>query len=46
MEIFEKIGDTIVSAGKDVTEKAKELSSVAKLKMDNLQQLCYKENAN
>ena len=34
MEIFEKIGDTIVSAGKDVTEKAKELSSVAKLKMD------------
>lgn len=34
MELFEKIGDTIVSAGKDVTEKAKELSSVAKLKMD------------
>ncbi len=34
MAIFEKIGDTIVGAGKDVTEKAKELSSVAKLKMD------------
>lgn len=34
MDIFEKIGDTIISAGKDVTEKAKELSSVAKLEMD------------
>ncbi len=34
MDIFEKISDTLVTAGKDVTEKAKELSSVAKLKMD------------
>lgn len=32
MEIFEKIGDTIVSAGKDVTEKAKEHFKCGKIK--------------
>ena len=34
MDVFEKIGDTIVNVGKDVSSKAKELSGVAKLKMD------------
>lgn len=34
MDIFEKIGDTMVTVGKDVTQKAKDLSGVAKLKID------------
>ena len=34
MEFFEKMGDTIVSVGKDVSKKAKDASGIAKLKMD------------
>lgn len=34
MEFFEKLGDTIVSVGKDVTQKAKDVSGIAKLKLD------------
>lgn len=34
MDIFEKIGDTIVHVGKDVSKKAKDVSSIAKLKLD------------
>ena len=33
MDVFGKIGDTIVNVGKDVSSKAKELSGVTKLKM-------------
>jgi ribosomal protein L40E len=34
MDFFDKLGETIVSAGKDVGQKAKDVSEVAKLKMD------------
>lgn len=34
MAFFDKLGDTIVSVSKDVTQKAKEASGIAKLKMD------------
>lgn len=34
MEIFDKISDTIINVGKDVTQKAKDVSGIAKLKMD------------
>ena len=34
MDIFNKIGDTIRSTGKDVSQKAKDLSGIAKLKLD------------
>ena len=34
MDILEKIGDTIVHVGKDVTQKAKDVSGIAKLKLD------------
>lgn len=34
MDLFEKLGETIVTAGKDVSQKAKDISGVAKLKMD------------
>ena len=34
MEFFEKLGDTIVNVGKDVTQKAKDVSGIAKLKLD------------
>lgn len=34
MEFFDKLGETIVTAGRDVTQKAKDISGVAKLKMD------------
>lgn len=34
MEILEKISDTILHVGKDVTQKAKDVSGIAKLKMD------------
>ena len=36
MDILEKIGDTILSVGKDVTQKAKDVSGIAKLKLDIL----------
>lgn len=34
MDFFEKLGDTIVNVGKDVTQKAKDVSGIAKLKLD------------
>lgn len=34
MDILEKIGDTILSVGKDVTQKAKDVSGIAKLRLD------------
>lgn len=34
MDILEKIGDTIVNVGKDVTQKAKDVSGIAKLRLD------------
>lgn len=34
MAFFDKLGDTIASVGKDVTQKAKDVSGIAKLKLD------------
>lgn len=34
MEFLDKIGETLVTAGKDVSQKAKDVSEVAKLKLD------------
>ena len=34
MEFFDKLSETIVSAGKDVGQKAKDVSEIAKLKLD------------
>ena len=34
MDFFNKIGDTLLSTGKDVTQKAKDLSGIAKLSLD------------
>jgi len=34
MEIFGKIGETLVNVGKDATQKAKDLSGAAKLNLD------------
>lgn len=34
MDFFDKLGDTLVNAGKDVSKKAKDLSGTAKLNMD------------
>lgn len=34
MDLFEKIGDTILTVGKDVTQKAKDVSGIAKLRLD------------
>lgn len=34
MEFFDKLGETIMSAGKDVGQRAKDASEIAKLKMD------------
>lgn len=34
MEFFDKLGESLVSAGKDVSQKAKDISEVAKLKLD------------
>lgn len=34
MEIFDKISGTIISVSKDATQKAKDLSEVAKIRMD------------
>ena len=33
MEFFDKLSETIVSAGKDVGQKAKDVSEIAKLKI-------------
>ena len=34
MDFFDKLGESIVTAGKDVSQKAKDLSGVAKLNLD------------
>ncbi len=34
MDFFDKLGETLVSAGKDVGQKAKDVSEIAKLKLD------------
>lgn len=34
MEFFEKLGETITTAGKEATQKAKDLSEIAKLNLD------------
>lgn len=34
MEFFDKLGETLVNAGKDVGQKAKDASEIAKLKLD------------
>lgn len=34
MDFFDKLGETIVSAGKDVGQKAKDVSEIAKLRLD------------
>ena len=34
MDLFEKIGDTILTVGKDVTQKAKDVSGIAKLRLE------------
>jgi ribosomal protein L40E len=34
MEFFDKIGEAVISAGKDVGQKARDVSGVAKLKLD------------
>ncbi len=34
MDILEKIGDTLVNVGRDVTKKAKDVSGIAKLRLD------------
>lgn len=34
MDFFDKLGETIVTAGKDVGQKAKDVSEIAKLKLD------------
>lgn len=34
MELFEQIGEALMTAGKDVSQKAKDVSELAKLKID------------
>lgn len=34
MDFFDKLGESLVSAGKDVGQKAKDVSEIAKLKLD------------
>lgn len=34
MEFFDKLGETLVTAGRDVSKKAKDLSGTAKLNLD------------
>ncbi|MBD5554286.1 MAG: zinc ribbon domain-containing protein [Roseburia sp.] len=34
MEFFDKLGESLVSAGKDVGQRAKDVSEIAKLKID------------
>lgn len=34
MDFFSKLGDTITNVGRDVTQKAKDVSGIAKLKLD------------
>lgn len=34
MDFFDKLGESLVTAGKDVTQKAKDVSEIAKLKLD------------
>lgn len=34
MDFFDKLGESLVSAGKDVSQRAKDISEIAKLKLD------------
>lgn len=34
MDFFDKLGESLVTAGKDVSQKAKDVSEIAKLKLD------------
>ena len=34
MDFFDRMGEKLVTAGKDVTQKAKDLSGIAKLNFD------------
>ena len=34
MELFDKLGDTIVSVSKDATQKAKDISELARIRME------------
>ena len=34
MDFFDKLGETLVSAGKDVSQRARDVSDIAKLKLD------------
>lgn len=34
MDFFDKLGESLVSAGRDVSQKAKDVSEIAKLKID------------
>ena len=34
MDFFERLGDTIINVSRDVTQKAKDVSGIAKLKLD------------
>lgn len=34
MEFFDKLGESLVSAGKDVSQRAKDMSEIAKLRLD------------
>lgn len=34
MEFFDRLGESLVTAGKDVSQKAKDVSEIAKLKLD------------
>lgn len=45
MEFFDKLSETIVSAGKDVGQKAKDVSGIAKLKMDIRSKEDFVENS-
>lgn len=45
MEFFDKLSETIVSAGKDVGQKAKDVSEIAKLKMDIRSKEDFVENS-
>ena len=42
MSFFDEMKESLVSAGKDVSQKAKEVSGVAKLKLDVQRGLCRK----
>lgn len=45
MSFFDEMKESLVSAGKDVSQKAKEVSGVAKLKLDVKSKEDYVENS-